>query len=274
MRKGLLGLLAAVTALSGCSVVAAADTVPVAGPPSSSACRAAELTASLRPADGSLVLFNDATRSCTLTGRVQLSYVVTEDGQPAGEAFTGGDTDVTVKPGGTATAGVVPFHTDGCQPVDVAGIRVTLPGQGTPLFIAGPGRVCSTGAGTVGSLTAAPPRTEQCHTAKLSVTVEKDKLVFHNKLRQPCTMIGAPGVSWVTAAGKQVGDPFDQTHDGVRKVVVPAGGTARAAIDTCRPNGATALRVYPPNETEPLRVGFAGRKCTAGNRGEVTAVTR
>jgi len=77
-----------------------------------------------------------------------------------------------------------------------------------------------------------------------------------------CTLQGYPGVSYVDAAGKQVGAPAKRNPDAAMTAVVLApGGSAVAEVqqtnaqnygDGCEPTEVAGVRVYPPNDTASL----------------------
>lgn len=101
-------------------------------------------------------------------------------------------------------------------------------------------------------------------------------LRFTNTTTQPCTLRGAPGVSYVTGeGGEQIGLPAQRHTDGPVVTLTP-GGTASAALflssasrktpdcDQVRSGG---LRVYPPNSTEPEFVGHDATACASPLKG-------
>ncbi|WP_177221388.1 DUF4232 domain-containing protein [Lentzea xinjiangensis] len=95
-------------------------------------------------------------------------------------------------------------------------------------------------------------------------------LRFTNTTGQPCTLHGAPGVSYVTGqGGEQIGLPAQRHVDGPVVTLEP-GATASAALflssapqktPDCEEVQAGGLRVYPPNGTEPEFVGHTATAC-------------
>lgn len=92
-----------------------------------------------------------------------------------------------------------------------------------------------------------------------------------NAAEEPCVLGGYPGVSFVDSAGTAVGVPAvrDAGVPGTGQVLAP-GESATAALRMSRPGNhaaceareATGLRVYPPENTEPVVVPFPAEACT------------
>jgi hypothetical protein len=95
-------------------------------------------------------------------------------------------------------------------------------------------------------------------------------LQFTNKSSTPCTLHGAPGVSYVTAeGGAQVGEPATRNTDGPEVVLNP-GETASAGLflssaplktPDCERVEVPGLRVYPPGATEATFVEHTATSC-------------
>jgi hypothetical protein len=98
---------------------------------------------------------------------------------------------------------------------------------------------------------------------------------FTNTSNAPCSLYGYPGVSLVT------GPPYTQvglaakrstTSAQVKLITLAPGATANAQLRivdalnyppaTCGPTKATALKVYPPNQTAPVYLTNASTGCT------------
>jgi hypothetical protein len=87
---------------------------------------------------------------------------------------------------------------------------------------------------------------------------------FTNTSGSTCTLFGYPGVSLVTGPPyKQIGLAAKRSTSTPKKLVtLAAGATAHAQLQivdalnfpsaTCGPTKATALKIYPPNQTEPV----------------------
>jgi len=118
----------------------------------------------------------------------------------------------------------------------------------------------STGAGGTG-----------CTTAALAVSIGAPNgsagavhygLTFHNTGASSCTLYGYPGVSFLAAAGQQIGAPAQREGGAPTTVTLPGGGNAFASIAVTDPGippctGSTAaaqIRVYPPGETQAVLV--------------------
>src|SRR5213076_519290 len=77
-----------------------------------------------------------------------------------------------------------------------------------------------------------------------------------------CSLHGYPGVSFVDAAGRQLGSPAGQSPGQVRRVFLAPGKAAAATLtysnagafpdSSCRPQQANRVRVYPPGERVAL----------------------
>ncbi|MFD7657997.1 DUF4232 domain-containing protein [Actinosynnema sp. NPDC059797] len=120
---------------------------------------------------------------------------------------------------------------------------------------------------------------EQCLTAGLRIDLGRGNndmqgahlpLRFTNTASRPCTLQGAPGVSYVTGeGGEQVGLPAERDTDGPVVTLAP-GETASAALflssaprktPGCEQVEVGGLRVYPPNDTEPVFVEHEAVTC-------------
>jgi Protein of unknown function (DUF4232) len=100
-------------------------------------------------------------------------------------------------------------------------------------------------------------------------------VVLTNTGSTACTLRGYPGLSYVDAAGKQVGAPAKRNPDAtMTAVTVAPSGTAVAQVqqtnaqnygDQCKLTNVAGVRVYPPNDTASLiapqaTVGCANEK--------------
>jgi hypothetical protein len=97
---------------------------------------------------------------------------------------------------------------------------------------------------------------------------------FTNTSGSSCTLFGYPGVSLVTGPPyKQIGLAAKRSTSTPKKLVtLAAGATASAQLQivdalnfpsaTCGPAKATALKIYPPNQTEPVYLPNASTGCT------------
>lgn len=120
------------------------------------------------------------------------------------------------------------------------------------------------------------PKTTGCPTANLTVTFGSPNgtagaihylLTFHNGGTSSCTMFGYPGVSFLTAAGSQIGAPAVRTTGvGVASIPVAAGSDAYASVSVTDPGippctseaQSTQVRVYPPGQTQAVTVAAPG----------------
>ena len=97
---------------------------------------------------------------------------------------------------------------------------------------------------------------------------------FTNTSGSTCTLFGYPGVSLVTGPPyKQIGLAAKRTTSTPKKLVtLAAGATAHAQLQivdalnfpsaTCGPTKATALKIYPPNQTEPVYLTNISTGCS------------
>jgi hypothetical protein len=97
---------------------------------------------------------------------------------------------------------------------------------------------------------------------------------FTNTSASSCTLFGYPGVSLVTGPPyKQIGLAAKRSTSTPKKLVtLAAGATAHAQLQivdalnfpsaTCGPAKATALKIYPPNQTEPVYLPNTSNGCT------------
>ncbi|MFC3298226.1 DUF4232 domain-containing protein [Arthrobacter agilis] len=86
-------------------------------------------------------------------------------------------------------------------------------------------------------------------------------LVLTNASSQACTMAGYPGVSFVDAAGNQLGAPADRAEATAGSVTLAPGASATTTLRQtnaqnygaeCGLTPAAGLRVYPPGATDSL----------------------
>jgi Domain of unknown function (DUF4232) len=96
---------------------------------------------------------------------------------------------------------------------------------------------------------------------------------FTNTSGSPCTLLGYPGVSLVAGSSNtQIGLAAKRsTTTPVRQITLAPGATANALLQivdalnfpsaSCGPVKATALRVYPPNQTAAVLLPNASSGC-------------
>ena len=96
---------------------------------------------------------------------------------------------------------------------------------------------------------------------------------FTNTSGSTCTLFGYPGVSLVTGPPyKQIGLAAKRSTSTPKKLVTLApGATANALLQivdalnypsaSCGPTKATALKIYPPNQTEPVYLPNTSSGC-------------
>jgi hypothetical protein len=100
-------------------------------------------------------------------------------------------------------------------------------------------------------------------------------IVFTNASGSACTLFGFPGVSFVTGiGGSQIGHAATRHSDAPRQTVTLApGGVAHATLQVvqalnfppakCQLVTAHWLKVYPPNQTQPVFLNFTAKTCAS-----------
>jgi hypothetical protein len=116
-----------------------------------------------------------------------------------------------------------------------------------------------------------PARTStECRTESLTVTLGAPtgaaghvgfELEFRNHSAATCTMTGFPGVSFLDGSGNQVGDPADRNPVSYQTITLAPGQTGYALVVVTNPDVVNCpntvpslIRIYPPNETTPVRI--------------------
>ncbi|WP_157767730.1 DUF4232 domain-containing protein [Actinosynnema pretiosum] len=136
-----------------------------------------------------------------------------------------------------------------------------------------------------------PASDSRCATAELRVDIGQNgnhdmqgahvPLRFTNTGTGPCTLHGAPGVSYVAAeGGEQVGEPATRDTDGPEVTLAP-GETASAGLflssaplktPACEQVVVPGLRVYPPGGTESVFVAHESTACEPPRNGPFLGV--
>ncbi len=123
----------------------------------------------------------------------------------------------------------------------------------------------------------------RCTSSQLTATVHfgegagaaghiEGALLLTNKSGTACTLHGYPGVSFVDAAGQQIGAAGERTGAGtIPTVTVDPGQQAGAQLQLtdlgvydpseCKPTDANGLRVYPPDERAALFAPYKTQAC-------------
>jgi len=104
-------------------------------------------------------------------------------------------------------------------------------------------------------------------------------IVFTNTSGSPCTLFGFPGVSFATGiGGSRIGHAATRNSDAPRRTVTLApGGVAHATLqvvqalnfppDKCQLTTAHWLKIYPPNQTQPVYLNFTAKACKSSANG-------
>ena len=169
----------------------------------------------------------------------------------------------------------------GSIPASGAGSTATTPPAGSTTTATAP----APQPGTSSAATTAPAaQPGPCSTAALRVTLGSKEgaaaghfyrtLDFTNISGTSCTLYGYPGVSLVSGPPyTQIGLAAKRSTSTPKKLVtLTPGATAHALLQivdalnyppaSCGPAKATALKIYPPNQTAPVRLPNTSSGCT------------
>lgn len=143
-------------------------------------------------------------------------------------------------------------------------------------------------AGASPSATTSPgPAVPFCATTQLRLSVEESDAgagQFHQHLiltnrGARCSLHGYPGVSFVDAQGRLLGNPAAQSPAPVRRVFLDSGAAASAVLtysnagafpdSSCRPQHADRVRVYPPGQRAALLAADPILVCSAPGSGQL-----
>jgi hypothetical protein len=92
------------------------------------------------------------------------------------------------------------------------------------------------------------------------------EISFRNDSASACVMSGYPGVSFLDGSGRQIGVPAQRNSIPHNPVTLAPGATAYAHLAVTDPSvlagcpavPAHQIRIYPPNETEPVDIAAGG----------------
>jgi hypothetical protein len=133
----------------------------------------------------------------------------------------------------------------------------------------------------------ASPTTPLCTTAQLRLSVHESDAgagQFHQRLVLTnrgvrCSLQGYPGVSFLDAAGQQLGSPAARGTAPHQQVFLDPGTSAAAVLtysnagafpdSSCRPQQADRVRVYPPGQRTALLAKDAILVCSAPGAGQL-----
>lgn len=122
---------------------------------------------------------------------------------------------------------------------------------------------------------------ERCETSELEATLESTSgaagsteitIAFRNMSERTCELHGFPGVSYVTGPdGEQVGNAASRTGSISGAVELVPSALASFTVDAvdvqnypeqeCEPTSVPGLRIFPPNDTQPLYIGHDSTAC-------------
>jgi hypothetical protein len=171
-------------------------------------------------------------------------------------------------------------------------ITITTPPIDTPTPTVEPSSTTPTATPTATSTTTTPAAPAACRSGKLKLSVGSGQgaagttyqsIVLTNVGAKACTLFGYPGVSFVDAAGTQLGKPAGHDNGQKKTISLAPGGAAYSTLRqpnagnfdaaSCQPTTADRLRVYPPGETVALYVHDAAQVCAAKTNIGRTGVT-
>lgn len=111
-------------------------------------------------------------------------------------------------------------------------------------------------------------------------TVYREVLLTNRGLA-PCVLRGYPGVSYVDSGGAQVGGAAERVGERGPLLTLRHGESAASDVgfvqvrnfdpEVCLPTPVWGVRVYPPDETEPLYLALDGQQGCAGDGSRVGA---
>jgi hypothetical protein len=155
----------------------------------------------------------------------------------------------------------------------------------------------SSASGTSGGSTPAASASggaKSCLTSNLRITLgdggagagtDFTVIDFTNTGTAPCTLLGYPGASLTNSSGAQIGAAATRNPSKPATVVTLAPGAKASATlgvanaenypaSTCKPTAAAGLKVFPPNQTQPVQLSFSTTGCavTSTHQLSVTAV--
>ena len=160
-----------------------------------------------------------------------------------------------------------------------------------------PSQATTPAAGTAsGTQTnAAPAGTAACASSNLRISLGNGGAAagtdftiidFTNSGSKSCTLYGFPGVSLTNSSGAQIGAGATRNPATPASTVTLApGGKANAQLgvgnaenyptNDCKPASSAHLKVFPPNQTQPIEVAFSTTGCTVATAHQlsVSAVT-
>jgi hypothetical protein len=131
------------------------------------------------------------------------------------------------------------------------------------------------------SPTKRPPHVSPCGSSQLTLTLGQGQgaagsfytpVILTNKGSKACTMLGYPGVSYISTSGAAVGQPASEIKGKKALVKLAPGGAASALLHQpnplvfppadCHKKKASGLRVYPPGQTLSLTIASSTQVCT------------
>ena len=132
----------------------------------------------------------------------------------------------------------------------------------------------------------------RCHSSELALSLTPlsaaagtayQELLIKNVGGRTCTMEGYPGVSFLDSHGAQIGAAVPRMAGTGGRVTLAPGASAGALVAYhdayvstvvgCRPTPASAVKVYPPDETASLTVPTTLMVCANSGNGGTAGVS-
>ncbi len=136
----------------------------------------------------------------------------------------------------------------------------------------------STTAAGSSTTTTTAPGPSNCRTSQLTATLGAGQgaaghvivpLILTNHTTSPCLVAGYPGVSLLDASGATIGNPATRASRPVSPLVLAPGAGAQTELESQNAglsptpcwSTSTTIKVFPPNQLDPLTIGGAFQVC-------------
>jgi hypothetical protein len=152
----------------------------------------------------------------------------------------------------------------------------------------GPGTTTTTSTSVSTSTTSSGGSPSPCATSGLALSLTgpegtaghfEYQIAFRNTTSATCALTGFPGVSFVDAAGTQLGVPVPRSTLPISTVPVLAGGTVTAHLQVtdpsvldCPATRPAGLRVFPPGQTASATISLVDVAVCVANPGAIDPV--
>ena len=187
-----------------------------------------------------------------------------------------------------ATLAVAAVLTAGCSPSNSNSSSSSSVSAGASASgsVAGTSGAAATSGAASGSGSAGAAAAAACATTALKTSTGSggggaagsfySVIDFTNTSNASCTLYGYPGASLTSASGAQIGAAATRnTASAPRLVTLAPGATANAELrltdssvystGRCQPATSAYLKIYPPNQTQPVQISFKGSTCASSS---------